>query len=194
MALCPRPVELQGSAMPGVVVVDLPVDQQVVIWHVSVGDGLESTMSGAWLLPADDDRMRGLMSGRVLVSTTKAATVVGPGADLADLAAAVDLEIRRLDGAFTRHVGALPSSRRGLVRPTWPTVPAAPRPEFAGDPLASTALTLARWASDLLAVWADVEQQRLSRPFLVEVGGAEPREYPPGWPETAVTTDGETAA
>lgn len=33
--------------MRGIVVVDQPVEDRVVVWQVSVGDGLESTMAGA---------------------------------------------------------------------------------------------------------------------------------------------------
>jgi hypothetical protein len=122
--------------MSGIAVVDQPTGDRVVIWHVSVGDGLESTMAGAWVLPADDDRIDGLIAGRLLVTTDAAADRFGAGADGGALAAAVQGEVEALDRAFTAHLATLPSSRK-LVRPRWPRVPATPTPVTAGDPVAS---------------------------------------------------------
>lgn len=166
--------------MRGIAVVDQPTGDRVVIWHVSVGDGLESTMAGAWLLPADDERIDGLIAGRLLVTTDAAVGRFGAGADAAALAAAVQGEVDVLDRAFTAHLATLPSSRK-LVRPRWPRVPAIPTPMTAGDPVASGALTVARWVSDLLVAWGKVEGLRLSRPFLLQLAG-EARAYPPSWP------------
>ena len=168
--------------MRGIVVIDQPVEDRVVGWHVNVGDGLESTMAGAWVLPTDDDRIPRLLVGRVLVTTEKAAARFGAGADVGGLAFAIIAETTRLDTAFAAHLDALPSSKRSLVAPRWPRVPVRPRAETAGDPLASDALTLARWASDLLAAWDRIEKERLTRPFLVTRGGEAPRPLPPGWP------------
>jgi hypothetical protein len=168
------------------VVVDQPVGDRVVIWHVSVGDGLESTMAGAWVLPADDERIAGLVTGRLLVSTPGAAERFGAGADVTALAAAVEAEIDLLDRTFTAHLATLPSSKRNLVRPRWPDVRREPRSEEAGDPLATDALTLARWVSDLLTAWDRVEKERLARPYLVQHGDqSEARQFPPGWPVVA---------
>lgn len=64
-------------------------------------------------------------------------------------------------------------------------------PEQAGDPLAADALSLARWVSDLLTAWDEVEKERLLRPFLVQRGGETPRAFPPNWP---TATDSEEAA
>jgi hypothetical protein len=172
-----------GSGMRGVVVVDQPVEDRVVVWHVSVGDSLESTMAGAWVVPADDERIAGLVTGRLLVSTPRAADRFGAGADVATLAAAVEAEIDLLDRTFTAHLATLPSSKRTLVRPRWPEFRLEPRPEEAGDPLATEALRLARWVSDLLTAWDRVEKERLARPYLVERGDQpNAREFPPGWP------------
>ena len=168
--------------MRGIVVIDQPVEDRVVGWHVNVGDGLESTMAGAWVLPADDDRIARLLVGRVLVTTERAATRFGTGADVGGLAFAIVAETTRLDAAFAAHVGSLPSSKRSLVAPRWPRVPTRPRAEMAGDPLASNALTLARWVSDLLTAWDRIEKDRLTRPFLVARGGESARALPPGWP------------
>ncbi|MDP5184395.1 hypothetical protein QOZ88_17305 [Blastococcus sp. BMG 814] len=149
---------------------------------MSVGDGLESTMAGAWVLPADDDRIDGLLVGRLMVTTPNATPRFGAGPDVAGLAAAVDAEIAVLDATFAAHLATLPSSRRSLVRPRWPYVPGAPMSEIAGDPLATEALTLARWVSTLLVAWDRVEKERLARPFLSVRGGDRPRDLPPGWP------------
>lgn len=180
--------------MRGIVVVDQPVDESVVVWHVSVGDGLESNMAGAWVLPLDDNRIDGLLVGRLLVSTPNAAARFGVGADITTLAAAMEAEIDRLDRTFTAHRASLPSSRRTLVRPRWPEVLLEARPEEAGDPLATGALTLARWISALLTAWDKVEKERLARPFLVQLGGESRRDLPPGWPAMAAPTTGEEAA
>jgi len=168
--------------MRGIVVVDQPVDDRVVGWHVNVGDGLESTMAGAWVLPADDERIARLLVGRILVTTEKAALRFGPGADVAALAFAIVAETSALDAAFAAHLASLPSSKRSLVSPRWPRIPTRPVAEAAGDPLASTALTLARWISDLLTAWDRIEKDRLTRPFLVPRGGELARALPPGWP------------
>jgi hypothetical protein len=183
-----------GERMRGIVVVDQPVDESVVVWHVSVGDGLESNMAGAWVLPVDDDRIDGLLVGRLLVSTSNAAERFGVGADVRALAVAIEAEIDLLDRTFTAHVASLPSSRRTLVRPRWPEVPREARLEKAGDPQATDALTIARWISDLLTAWDKVEKERTARPFLALCGGDARRDLPSGWPAMAVQTAGGEAA
>ncbi|MGY5884955.1 hypothetical protein [Modestobacter lacusdianchii] len=171
--------------MRGIVVIDQPVEDRVVGWHVSVGDGLESTMAGAWVLPADDPRISPLLTGRVLVTTEEAAARFGRGADVGALAMAIVAETSALDAAFAAHLAALPSSRRSLVAPRWPRMALRPTRVTAGDPLASGALTLARWVSELLAAWDQIEKERLARPFLVARGGARARAFPPGWGASA---------
>jgi hypothetical protein len=172
--------------MRGIVVIDQPVDDRVVGWHVNVGDGLESTMAGAWVLPADDDRIARLLTGRILVTTEKAAPRFGAGADVAALAVAIVAETGALDAAFAAHVAALPSSKRTLVSPRWPRIPTRPVAAPAGDPLATDALTLARWVSELLTAWDRIEKERLTRPFLVPRGGGQARPLPPGWATAGV--------
>jgi hypothetical protein len=167
--------------MRGIVVIDQPVGDRVVGWHVNVGEGLESTMAGAWVLPADDNRIGRLLVGRILVTTEKAALRFGAGADVAGLAFAIVAETSALDAAFSAHVASLPSSKRSLVSPRWPRIPTRPTAETAGDPLASNALTLARWVANLLAAWDRIEKERLSRAFLVPRGGEAARPLPPGW-------------
>jgi hypothetical protein len=167
--------------MRGIVVIDQPVEDRVVGWHVNVGEGLESTMAGAWVLPADDERIARLLVGRTLVTTEKAALRFGRGADVSALAMAIVAETSALDAAFANHVASLPSSKRSLVSPRWPRIPTRPAAEIAGDPLTSNALTLARWVSQLLAAWDRIEKERLTRPFLVPRGGETARPLPPGW-------------
>jgi hypothetical protein len=180
--------------MSGIAVVDQPVGGKVVIWHVSVGDGLESTMAGAWVLRSEDERIDRLLVGRLSITTGAAAERFGVGADPAALAVAIQAEVELLDAAFTAHLATLPSSRRQLVRPRWPRIPATPTASIAGDPVASTALTLARWVSDLLVVWGEIERLRLARSFLVTHGGEVARAYPPGWPADAAGTRTGAAA
>src|SRR4051812_15603370 len=168
--------------MRGIVVVDQPVEDRVVGWHVNVGEGLESTMAGAWVLQTDDERIAGLLVGRILVTTEKAAPRFGSGVDLVGLAFAMLAEINALDAAFAAHLDSMPSSKRSLVSPRWPRIPTRPTPAIAGDPLASNALALARWASALLSAWDRIEKDRLARPFLVPRGGEAARALPHGWP------------
>jgi hypothetical protein len=170
--------------MRGIVVVDQPIADRVVGWHVNVGEGLESTMAGAWVLAADDVRIDRLLVGRILVTTEKAAVRFGRGADVSSLAMAIVAETSALDAAFAAHVAALPSSKRTLTSPRWPRIPTRATAEVAGDPLASNALTLARWISQLLAAWDRIEKERLTRPFLVPRGGQVARPLPPGWATT----------
>jgi hypothetical protein len=182
-----RPVaERQESKMRGIVVIDQPVEDRVVGWHVNVGEGLESTMAGAWVLPTGDERIERLLVGRILVTTEKAALRFGPGAEVSALAMAIVAETSALDGAFAAHVASLPWSKRSLVTPRWPRIPTRPTAEVAGDPLASNALTLARWLSQLLAAWDRIEKERLTRPFLAARGGEVARPLPPGWATRAV--------
>jgi len=176
-----RIAERQENEMRGIVVIDQPVEDRVVGWHVNVGEGLESTMAGAWVLPSDDDRIQRLLVGRILVTTEKAALRFGRGADVAALAFAIVAETSTLDAAFAAHVASLPSSKRSLVSPRWPRIPTRPVAEAAGDPLAGDALTLARWVSHLLATWDRIEKERLTRPFLLARGGEPARPLPPGW-------------
>src|SRR4051794_1063280 len=61
--------EREESNMRGIVVVDQPVEDRGVCWHVNVGDGLEWTMAGAWGLAMGADRITRLMSGREAVTT-----------------------------------------------------------------------------------------------------------------------------
>jgi hypothetical protein len=170
--------------MRGIVVIDQPVGDRVVGWHVNVGEGLESTMAGAWVLAADDERIERLLVGRTLITTEKAAVRFGRGADVSALAMAIVAETSALDGAFAAHVASLPSSKRSLVSPRWPRIPTRPTREIAGDPLATEALTLARWVSQLLAAWDRIEKERLTRPFLAPRGGEVARLLPPGWATT----------
>jgi len=119
--------------MRGIVVVDQPVEDRVVVWQVNVGDGLESTMAGAWVLPADDERIDGLLTGRVKV-TPAAVGRFGGGPDIASLARAVQDQVDDVDGAFTAHLAQLPSSKRSLVRPRWPRIDQQPVLEVAAIP------------------------------------------------------------
>ena len=170
--------------MRGVVVVDQPQSDRVVVWHVNVGDGLDSTMAGAWVMPAADERVAGLLAGRLLVTTPAGSQRFGKGADVAELVTAISKEVAALDSAFTAHLNTLPGSRRSLVRPRWPQVPSRPSSETAGDPVASDALAVARWISALLVAWQRVEKQRLTRSFLLARGGDRSRDFPPSWPTT----------
>jgi hypothetical protein len=134
------------------------------------------------VLPADDDRVDGLVTGRLLVTTGKAGARFGEGADVAALAKAIDAEIDALDATFTAYLASLPSSRRSLVRPRWPRIELQPPAETAGDQIATGAFTLARWIFDLLTAWDKIEKERLSRPFLIGDRGDAVRDLPPGWP------------
>ena len=169
--------------MRGIVVVDQPVDDRVVGWHVNVGDGLESTMAGAWVLPSDDPRIARLLTGRILVTTEKARRCAS---------APVPASPRWPSRSSPRPARWTPPSPRTWPRSRRPSAawspragrgsPPGPVAETAGDPLASNALTLARWVSDLLTAWDRIEKERLSRPFLAVRGGELARPLPPGWP------------
>jgi hypothetical protein len=165
-------IEHRENDMRGIVVIDQPVEDRVVGWQVNVGQGRDSAMAGAWVLAADDSRIVALLEGRVLVTTERAASRFGRGADVGALAMAIVAETSALDAVLP-------------VRPRWPRIPIRPTAAVAADPLASTALTLAQWVADLLAAWDRIEQQRLAEPFLVGRGGATARPLPPGWGMTA---------
>jgi len=152
--------------MRGIVVIDQPVEDRVVGWHVNVGEGRASGMAGAWVLAADDPRIPQLLDGRVLVTTDRAAYRFGRGADPHHLAMAIMAETAAL----------------GIAVPG--PIPTRPTAAVAADPLASTALTLPRWVADLLAAWDRIEQQRLAEPLILGRGGSVARPLPPGWGRT----------
>jgi hypothetical protein len=158
--------------MRGIVVIDQPVEDRVVGWHVNVG---ASGMAGAWVLAADDPRVGTLLEGRVLVTTDRAAYRFGRGADVHHLAMAIVAETSALQ----------------LVSPLISApVPTRAKPKVAADPMASAALTLAQWVADLLAAWDRIEAQRLADPLLAGRGGAVARPLPPGWaPLSAAPTE-----
>lgn len=153
--------------MRGIVVLDQPVQDRVVGWQVDAGSGRASAMAGAWVLPADHPQIGRLLDGRVLVTTDRAAYRFGRGADLHHLAMAIMAETAAL----------------GVAVPG--PIPTRPTAVVAADPLASTALTLARWVADLLGAWDAVERQRLADPLLLGRGGPVARPLPPGWGRTA---------
>ena len=144
--------------MRGIVVIDQPVGDRIVGWHVRAG----ATAATAWVLSADDPRIERMLAGQVLVTTPAAAQRFGPGADVASLAFAIVAET----SALSQHV-------------QWPYLP--PRPAGAG------AQVLVRWVTDLLRTWDAVEQERLAHPELVARGGDQARAFPPGWPAARLT-------
>ncbi len=157
--------------MRGIVVIDQPVEDRVVGWHVHISRGRASGMAGAWVLVADDPRIPRLLDRQVLVTTDRAAQRFGRGADVHHLAMAIIAETSAMSAAVA------------MAAPRIPTRPVA---AVAADPLASTALTLATWVADLLAAWDAIEQQRLADPRLVARGGPTARPLPPGWAPTPV--------
>lgn len=159
--------------MRGIVVVDQPVEDRVVGWHVSVGAGLAPSKPGAWVLPADDPRIERLLTGRVLVTTARAAARFGRGTEVTGLAFAIIAETSALDAVLA----AQPVPRQAMA---WPRLATRPTAAPTGD-----AQSLVRWVSDLLRTWEAVERQRLACPALVPRGGQQPRPLPPGWPAAA---------
>jgi hypothetical protein len=174
---------------PVLAVVDA-TDGAPVVWWVDLGLRMSpiSRMCGAWVLDGADSAqtLQALTAGRRLVTTAAGADVlpgppapesVDPAATLAAVAATVD----ELQAAFASAVAARKNGR-SLTAPRWPALPDPLDLETAedagGEPRTRRALGIARWFERLCTAWDGVEDQRLARTYLRDLGGPATRPLP----------------
>ncbi|WP_433523883.1 hypothetical protein ACQPZ2_01030 [Nocardia pseudovaccinii] len=160
-------------------------DGQLIIWHVETGPNRSlSRLSGAWVL--DNSRItdiRSLVHDRPAVQCRS--TIVLPqgitSSALVDLDATVQsvrTEIATADKKFVEYQATVKNS---LVQPDWPTAhhPASTSGTVeATTELVTPALVLACGIAELSDTWAAFEALRLSRAYLISLGGHAARPLP----------------
>lgn len=182
--------------MPGrdsvIAVVD-DTGQGVAVWWVN--DSLEalSRLCGAWVIDRKDTAtLESLVWKRMVLPTTtgkkalRAAKVTPDRVVDTDASlAAATAERARLQEAFDTEQASRPPSK-WLKEPNWPNLPTpldvdAPPSWDVNDPdqdLQDTALSVWHWIAGLCSRWSDLEEERLSRPLLRDLGGTFPWPIP----------------
>jgi hypothetical protein len=166
--------------------------QGVCVWWVTIDPEAETRMCGAWVLTDGElDKLEPLLFARMVLPTKSGRRAlleakVAPDrvVDInATLAAAV-AERARLQEAFDAEQASRPPSKR-LKEPRWPGFPEPlddlenPPPWDVNHPSEDhldRALSISHWVSGLCSRWADLEEERLSRPVLRDL--AEPHARP----------------
>lgn len=181
---------LESSAVAAIVHAS---DNQVAIWWTAIGtrDPGFSRLCGAWVLERGDRVIAELLDGKHLVCTDEGSAAiaeVGVSAhsrlDLERTVGAIRSEIDRLDALYS--VESKARAKAKLVRPSWPALSdwaSGVRGELTDAPLSrdaveQVALKLATRVSSLCRVWDEVENQRLSRPWMTVADGNERRPIP----------------
>ncbi|NRI67669.1 hypothetical protein FEZ60_19280 [Rhodococcus sp. MS16] len=142
---------------------------------------------GGWVLEPDDtDTIVNLIRGRhvVLCNDTDILTRENiTTAGTVDIDATVDAVIAERD-ALQARFNSHAVTRKTLVPPTWPEI-SHPKEIAATVPRTETIIEqtgdsfpLARGLNELAQAWAQIEKQRLARPFLIEPAGPNPRPLP----------------
>lgn len=181
------------SGRESVIAVVDDTGQGIAIWWVNISPDALSRMCGAWMVePSDRDTLDKLLWGRMVLATSsgaktlKAAKVaVDKRVDINASLAQVLAERARLQEAFDVEQSSRPASKK-LKEPRWPSFPApldvdAPPPWDVNHPSEDhqdTALSVSHWIAGLCSRWSDLEEERLGRPMLRELGGAAPRPIP----------------
>jgi hypothetical protein len=160
-------------------------DDRLAVWHVGIGpDRALSRLTGAWMVDTDQvETIRNLAHNRPAVHCS--VDVVLPQGITSSMVVDVDATVRsvhahidRADKKFSEHQATV---RSPLVRPDWPVVhhpAAAPSTARPSDELIERVLTLARGLAELADAWATFEALRLTREYLVDLGGPNARPLP----------------
>lgn len=181
------------SGRESVVAVVDDTGQGIAVWWVNISPDALSRMCGAWVIDVRDRAtLESLLWQRMVLATTSGAKALRSAKVEADkrvdikasLAQAV-AERTRLQEAFDTEQSSRPPSKR-LKEPRWPTFPTeldvdAPPPWDVNHPSQDhqdTALSVSHWIAGLCSRWSDLEEERLSRPLLRDMGGAAPRTLP----------------
>ena len=181
------------SGRESVVAVVDATSEGTAVWWVNLSPDVLSRLCGAWVLDdKDHDTLESLIFARMVLATSSGAKAlakakVGPVIviDINATLAVATAERGRLQSAFDAEQASRPASRR-LKEPCWPTFPApldveAPPPwdvNHASQDYLDTALSVAHWVAALCSRWSDLEEERLGRPMLRELGGPDARMLP----------------
>lgn len=164
-------------------------DKKALIWWTAIGLPVAGfgRLCGAWVLDADDDRLASLIDGRYMVTTAAGSDLVAERGFAAEtrlnLAATLHVvraEVSRLQAIFEQENGSRIASKK-LKAPSWPVLPVdldierphAARAESAAGVSGNRALDIAHWINALCAAWDEVEDQRMGRPWMSALDGAE---------------------
>jgi len=167
--------------------------QGVAVWWVTVEPEALSMLCGAWVLdPVDPSVLEFLVVGRMVLATKSGsaalrAAKVKPGrlVDVHASLSAARADRQRLQDAFDAEQATRPASKR-LKEPRWPSFPDEldvedPPPwdvNHPNDDHMDTALSISHWVAGLCSRWSDLEEERLARPLLRELGGPDARPIP----------------
>lgn len=166
-------------------------NETVAVWSVNVGDRVDirdSRLTGAWVIPTSELRSLHFWESELVTlwapSNEDFCAGAGPNTrctTLEAIASNIRAEIARLDELFEAEVARRPKSSK-LLHPRWPRSlqpTASPSTQHRGnsEQFEREALKLAKDLSRLTDAWFELEQERLSRPFLHESHG-NPRPLP----------------
>lgn len=164
-------------------------DPQVVIWHVQAGrETTPGDLTGAWVLPRDNEAIAGLLEGRsVLLSATAAAeserllagvnvppVLTTPERLYAQVADTLADYKQQFAAEKAARVAAAAGKKISFSAPRWPRLPAPPAPGQwpaapvppGGEPGTERALGVALWLTQLIDTWEDLERLRAARVYL----------------------------
>jgi hypothetical protein len=161
-----------------------------VVWWVDYGpEPNVSRLCGAWVLDTEAlaRQLPALTAGRTLLPTSAGRAALegrgisaAPALDAESTLGAVTAARDELQAAYEKRSGQ--AGGRALVPPKWPELPGSltldDSPVVAADGRASRALSIARWLVQLCTAWEEIEQQRLSRSYLRDLGGNLARPLP----------------
>jgi len=196
----------EDGRLPVVAVVDAEGEHMAVWWVALDGaTGSESSrLAGAWVVPADSNRLASLVAERhLLVCPGAKALARASGLDQEEWfdpdgsRAAILDERHALAEVHAEYLTGISAGRaRTLVEPQWPEVLSplkhvsrnAERTGALADgtvnegaesePLAQSALRVAQWVKRLGACWEELEAVRISRKHLRAARAHEPRPFP----------------
>ncbi|RBO92486.1 hypothetical protein [Nocardia puris] len=159
-------------------------DDHLIVWHVQTGhtNGL-SRLAGAWVLDASElHRLRGLITERPgvrcapeLEMPTELSFTTEIDADAT--VRAVRAEVAALAQRAAEHVA---NAKTRLVEPDWPDLPhpAEAKAVSPPDTRVTRALRMAHGFAELADAWAACEALRLTREYLIPLGGPVARPLP----------------
>lgn len=176
---------------PLIAVVDDDGDS-IVVWWVDPSVGADARLCGAWTVDRTDaETVDRLVFGRTVLATPQGAAVMdrlgvrgAASLDAHATLAAVIADCDWLRATFAEEQASRSASKK-LREPRWPTFPepldlVRPplRPHVEPDPQVRRALGIAHWLGGLCDRWADLENERLSRPVLRSLAGETERPVP----------------
>lgn len=165
--------------------------ESVVVWWADMGSRAGRTtdrLCGAWTLSQSETSSLAsvlacnacLMTNAGRAAIAKTPVALPDELDVPTILSSVTAERDRLQAAFDEAQSKTRS--KALVPPRWPAIPEGldvNRPPLVNcDRHVRVALSLAKWLVDLTEAWSTIEDQRLRRPLLREMGGPQRRPIP----------------